>query len=793
MGKTFTHRGLSNTLMRGLLLSALTAMSALPLYSKHLSPEQALNRVRNSTVSRKAPMRASGMRLVSSPDMLYIYQSDKGFIALPSDDSAPALLGWCDEGTYTPGTNPQFDYWLESYAAQIRYAAAHRAEAYQSVSPANAAEADRPAIEPIVKTEWNQEYPYNDLCPRVDGHKTVTGCVATAMSQMIRTHKHPYRPTGKHSYDWHASYRGVTVDSTLSMDYDTIAFDFNNMPYIYDKKSTDEQREAVAQLMLACGISVNMGYNVGDSGAATMRMGTALMEYFKYDKSIWMPMRNYYGLEEWQELIYNDLAKGLPVLYAGFGTGGGHQFICDGYSGDGYFHFNWGWGGMSNGYFLLDALNPNSLGVGGGAGGFNYNQQITLNVTPAVEGSNYTYLVYCGGFKTVDTTPKADDRVTFKGGYYNYSLHTLPAGTYFGIEIISEANDTTYVQGSEAMRLPPLDGQESFEVRWPALADGTYQVSPVLKDEYGVWKPIHSPLDSHGYYTATVSDGQTVLSQEALPQIAASQLSLDSKLYVGAECGVSFTVTNTGESEYIWKVAPALLDSTGAIAATAPTLEVDLMGGASRQVSNYIVTFTPVASAKSAVRKAAAALEPGDYTLTVINTANNQILTTEAEEVPVTLEAKPETTTVEVTDFKVNDGQEITEGDSAEFSFTLTCKEGYVDKNIHIFIFRASGGYDVMSHTFEAPLLSAGESRQMSATIDLSSLKEGHYRAYVYYGDKYEGPAAGFTIKASVETGVDAPESEEATYRVYDLNGLRLDEIPRGKPCIVNGRKVIVR
>lgn len=166
-------------------------------------------------------------------------------------------------------------------------------------------------------------------------------------------------------------------------------------------------------------------------------------------------------------------------------------------------------------------------------------------------------------------------------------------------------------------------------------------------------------------------------------------------------------------------MAPALLDSAGNIVAEASALEVDLAAGKSREVSNYIVSFSPVASeAGSEV----VPLQPGNYTLTVINTANRKILTAESEELPVTLEEKPSSTTIEVTDFKVNDGEEITEGSSAEFRFLLTCREGYIDKDIYIFIFKDGERYDVKSHTFAPPLLSAGESKTESALIDLSPL-----------------------------------------------------------------------
>lgn len=777
---------------RCLVLSALAIAAGfvgLPASAKHLSPDQAIARLNGTKMPAKAKAIDSDMRLSATIDNVYVFSSKNGFMILPSDDVAPALLGYSDSGEYEKGANPQLDYWLDFYSRQIDYAVSIGNTGI-SQAPVMRTTEDRAEIKPLVMTKWNQEAPYNDLCPKVDGHKTVTGCVATAMSQVIRTHRHPVQPEGKTSYEWKVRYRDFEVDSLLKFDYDAVKFDFDQMPYVYDKESSEEERHAVAELMLACGMSVNMHYDIGDSGASTMKMGESLITHFKYDKSIWMPMRNYYGLEEWEDMIYADLAKGLPVLYAGYGTAGGHQFICDGYSSDGFFHFNWGWGGMSNGYFLLDALNPGSLGVGGGAGGFNYNQQITLNVTPAKENSKYTYLVYCNDFSIKEETASEGEELTMGGTYFNYSMHALPAGTYFGVEIVSEAGDTIRKEGSETMRLGPLYGQDGFRVRWLALADGVYTVYPALKDEYGRWSVIHTPLDGHGPYTATVTDGIARFTRDALPQAVASDLSLNSRLYVDSPCSVSFTVTNRGDAEYIWKVAPALLDSSGKVVATAPALEVDLQGGDSRIIDNYVIRFEAVA------KESAEKLAPGTYILTVINSADNAEITQERQRVTVTMEEKPASTAVEVSDFTVNNGEEITEGlgRSVEFRFRLSCSEGFVDENVHVYIFKNGHGVDVMSHTFEPPLISAGESIEESAAIDLTTLEVGKYVAYVYYGHSFEGHGAEFTIKADIPLSVQDIDSDKADVGpIYDLSGRRLTTVPSGKPVIIGGNVVIIR
>ena len=152
--------------------------------------------------------------------------------------------------------------------------------------------------------------------------------------------------------------------------------------------ATEQQQEAVARLMVAAGHSVEMGYSPEASGATSIRIGRALGLYFRYDKSLRYLQRDYYPLDEWEEIIYTSLLNDGPVIYDGQANIGGHSFVCDGYSADGYFHFNWGWGGMSDGYFLLDALDPINQGIGGADSGFNYMQDIIVGIRPDRSGDS---------------------------------------------------------------------------------------------------------------------------------------------------------------------------------------------------------------------------------------------------------------------------------------------------------------------------------------------------------------------------------------------------------------------
>lgn len=188
------------------------------------------------------------------------------------------------------------------------------------------------------------------------------------MAQVIKYHNYPERGTGSVSYRTASGYN-------VAFDFASTPLPMSLMADVYDVTSSAESRDAVATLMLACGASVTMEYQSSASGASSASVPDALMSYFGYDSnSVAYRQRAWYGLKEWEDLIYNDLATVGPVYYGGNNMSSGHAFVCDGYSSDGYFHFNWGWSGMADGYFRLTALDPATQGIGGSAAGYNWYQ-----------------------------------------------------------------------------------------------------------------------------------------------------------------------------------------------------------------------------------------------------------------------------------------------------------------------------------------------------------------------------------------------------------------------------------
>ena len=212
---------------------------------------------------------------------------------------------------------------------------------------------NRAPIGPLIKTHWDQESPFRDLCPVYNGEHCATGCLATAMAQIMYFHQWPQ--------DFTDSVHAFTAKE-INMDipsFKPTIFDWEDMKTSY--RSDDNDYNAVATLMAYCGASVETHYQPRCSGAFTYRVEKALTNVFGYDSTSVKyvdKIEDGYSDEQWEQLLYNELAQGRPVLLTGQSSGGGHAFVCDGYDGNGLFHVNWGWGGACDGYFKLTVMNP---------------------------------------------------------------------------------------------------------------------------------------------------------------------------------------------------------------------------------------------------------------------------------------------------------------------------------------------------------------------------------------------------------------------------------------------------
>jgi hypothetical protein len=345
----------------------------------------------------KAPRQASNMRLAhkalqnnSEEVAFYVFnqECDNGFVIVSADDrTAEDVLGYNEHGSFDYSKiNPNLKWWLSRYTDEIT--ALQTMDDSEFEQPAVRKAKQVTAIPNLLVNDqgkeitWYQEEPYYNLCPmdQRDNTRCLTGCVATAASQIMYMWRWPKKGTGSSSYEWHDCKDDNCNQywtKTLSANYGETTYDWDNMlPAYIGKNYTEAQADAVATLMYHAGVSAEMGYGgqkTGGSGAWTDNMAYGFITYFGYkiDKFITMYSKADYGdahegvpaeysvtSAKFKEYFNADLEAGRPIIMGGDGNDGGHEFVCCGRDANNKFYINWGWEGEDNGYFALSSLNP---------------------------------------------------------------------------------------------------------------------------------------------------------------------------------------------------------------------------------------------------------------------------------------------------------------------------------------------------------------------------------------------------------------------------------------------------
>ena len=312
---------------------------------------------------------------------LLVFNAENGFVMVAADDCVKPILAYSTDFPFHTEDMPENVLsWLQMLNDGIQYAIDMKLEATDEIrrewdllSRGMMPEPkSRTEVKPLVKTHWNQSAPYNNLCP--DG--SVTGCVATAMAQIMKYWEWPMKGEGSHSYE-HETY------GMISLDFSHTYYDWDNMVDRVSTTSPESQQSAVATLMYHCGVSVDMNYSPTGSSAYSDMVITALGSYFDYDASGIQGLWAFnYDEESWKSIIKKEIGDGCPVYYSGRGDSGGHAFVCDGYDANDYLHINWGWGGYCDGYYVYGALNPGTGGIGSGNGSYNELNFIITGIHP---------------------------------------------------------------------------------------------------------------------------------------------------------------------------------------------------------------------------------------------------------------------------------------------------------------------------------------------------------------------------------------------------------------------------
>ncbi|MBO4689525.1 MAG: C10 family peptidase [Paludibacteraceae bacterium] len=356
----------------------------------------------------------------SDEPALYVFNKPEGgWVIVSADDNTVSILGYSDEGSFD-GTKENVAFMMDYYAERIanarplseeqksqRKASAPRRAKAETVTPVS------PLLD-IDSIKWNQDSPYQDMCPidKYNGSLCPTGCTATAAAQIMRFWKWPNQGMGTFSYTWEDVIDRddnkkalATFDTVLSVDYGATIYNWDLLlpRYIKDESKgnnyTEEQGREIAKLMYHTGVAAKMHYGGDASGAYIDDMGNGMMRNFRYKS------KAYYYQEKESKLPFDSIAKlfsidlhaGRPILMAGDSRkgGGGHSFVCDGMTetdGQVLFHINWGWDGSSNGYYVLNTLEPGEEGIGGNeaSGGYGKHVNFMFGLEPDKDPTHVT-------------------------------------------------------------------------------------------------------------------------------------------------------------------------------------------------------------------------------------------------------------------------------------------------------------------------------------------------------------------------------------------------------------------
>lgn len=544
-----------NKIIASVLLVCLGLMSG-TAWAESINENRARNIAANFMASHAMP--STNLRLVKKAPRLnatgasekaayYVFnapQTGKGYVIVAGDDRAPAVLGYSDKGTFLPENMPAaMQELLESYTAQI--------DALQHGAIAAPHLINGDAIAPLVTAEWNQTEPYNLLFPDVQGDFCVVGCVATAMAQVMHYWKWPAKPT-----------MPIPAYSTNTMhiympQLPIVNFDWDKMQDTYLWDDDSEGALAASQLSLYCAQSVGMDLSPSSSGAAAHRIPIALSTYFGYSKGVRYIERDAFTTQTWEDMIYQELAAQRPVLYSGGKITGAHEFVCDGFDGNGMFHINWGWDGMCNGYFLLSMLDPTAQGTGGASGSYGYieNQGIVIGIEPGTGTEDdlrvTTNYVEVSGYSETRSSSTFNFTISQVTRFVNSMNHPISFdfgwGVYDSTGRLIQKLSTSYVTSMAPQYFVAPDQTLMFGA---GRSSGVYRIVPIYSERNANnWRPCEGAGVNH-IRMVIQSNKCTVTAQGSggIPNYQVNSIEATGNMHPNRPIDIKLNLTNTGNS-----------------------------------------------------------------------------------------------------------------------------------------------------------------------------------------------------------------------------------------------------
>lgn len=496
----------------------------------------------------------------------YVFAHDEaGYVVVAGDDNVPEVLGYSYESPFVTEDMPvQVRTWLNQCAQWVQ-------EARKSGRKYTASflETEKTPIAPLLGGMlWEQTGAFNELTPKFDDVNAPVGCVATALTQIMRYHAWPRKGRGAIKYQKDAL--------KLYRRFDTL-YDWQNMPNKLTEKSTSAQKRAVAILSRDVGFACRMNYGKAASGTSSENAMIAMRKFMRYANTIRLRNQDFYDYDEWTKICLDELKAKRPIYYSGAAIGVGHAFVCDGYDGAGRFHFNWGWGGLSNGYFVLTNLEPSEQSTGGGGeGGYVLGNQIITGLQPQ-DAPEPAIEVIC---EKVALPTAVQEKTTpievLLTGLWNYSygeITAVPAVQVFDSErkVVLESHDGS----AETLSFRYGYKKAKHNVNVSSLPNGVYTVRPAIylptmRTYYPVQVGVLNPPA-----TFRVEGNKIVF--EATTHVAELLLvSSSKKMNMKMDNLFEFTIQNNGQFPYRSIIA-GIYSEAGDKLTTAPQKERDLL------------------------------------------------------------------------------------------------------------------------------------------------------------------------------------------------------------------------
>lgn len=452
------------------------------------------------------------VKLMKDTDQFAIYGAKgSGFIVVSRSNTFPAIIGESTHDFDSANIAPGFKWWMENISKSLAYRDANNmGRTAISVST---------TIYPFITTKWNQDTPYNLLCPKV-GSLThgYTGCVATAMSQILKYYNYPSTSKGSGGYSTVVGNDTIVRLATINTTYK-----WNNMSNTYTNNSaTTPANIAVAELMRDAGYGANMEYGTTGSAATNIDATKAFANNFTYNPySLKYLMKELYTDDEWAQIIYNEIKNKRPILYGGSTkTNEGHAFVFDGINTDGNVDVNWGWGGACDGWYDIFDLTPIGLGDEFSSGTtFSEGNDMILGFDPTSTASGSDFSIWATD-NNCEFTKTADNKLNLTmTAFYNVSYKSF-TGDVAVIYENTTTNDLTVTYFAKSKTYATysglgFDNENTISLDAPNIQAGSYKVYIASKATNETsWSPVRSFIthDVISYTLTKASDGGLTLT-----------------------------------------------------------------------------------------------------------------------------------------------------------------------------------------------------------------------------------------------------------------------------------------